>query len=247
MKTTLTTVLLSRDLDGMLRFCLQHLERAATAAGLQALNITVLDNASRWPCPPDFSNTPPFHLQRFDQHPSFAVACNHGADTSRDEFLLFLNNDVLLDREALRSMLRAFADDPALVIAGSRMMFPDATIQHAGVVFGAGDTGPYHWQRQTPSAQVPRTLTQFQAVTGACLLIRRADFLRLNGFDVSYPFGLEDVDLCLRAGQNGGGIRCVQDTDSLHFESMTPGRSKLDVPSRALFMQRWKGRYAIDG
>ena len=84
-------------------------------------------------------------------------------------------------------------------------------------------------------------------MTGACLLVRTALWRDLGGLDESYPFGLEDVDLCLRARQRGARIFCSGETDSLHFESMTPGRVELDVPSRRLFMERWGGRYTIDG
>jgi len=247
MKTTLTAIVLSRDLDGLLRVGLQHLSAAGTHAGIGDPDIVVIDNASRWPCPDAMADAPAYRLRRFDRHRGFAAACNHGALMSTAEFLLFMNNDVLLDRGAVRSMLGAFAEHPGLTICGSRLVFPDRTIQHAGVVFGPREAGPYHLHRLRPAAQVPRDRELFQAVTGACLLIRRADFERLGGFDEAYPFGLEDVDLCLRAGQAGGEIRCLQDTESLHFESLTPGRVELDVPSRALFMQRWKGRYGIDG
>ncbi len=247
MKPTLTAILLTRDLDGLLRVCLQHLSEACAHAGIEVPNITVIDNASRWPSPDAMAGTPAYRLCRFDQHRGFAAACNYGARTAAAEFLLFINNDVLLDRGAVRSMLSAFTEHSRLAICGSRLILPDRTIQHAGVVFGPDATGPYHLDRQRPSARVPRTREDFQAVTGACLLIRRAVFERLGGFDEEYPFGLEDIDLCLRAGQAGWEIRCRQDTESLHFESMTPGREALDVPSRALFMQRWKGRYAVDG
>lgn len=241
MTSTVHVILLSRDLDGLLRVCLQHVGAAPDIA------ITVVDNASRWPCPSAMADAPAYRLIRFDQHCSFARACNLGARESAADFLLFLNNDVLLDRGALASMLAAFARHPRLAICGSRLIFPDRTIQHAGVVFGPGDIGPYHANRKQLAANVPRERERFQAVTGACLMIRREVFGSLGGFDEAYPFGLEDIDLCLRAGQAGHEIRCVQDTESLHFESMTPGRVELDPPSRALFMHRWKGRYAIDG
>jgi GT2 family glycosyltransferase len=78
-------------------------------------------------------------------------------------------------------------------------------------------------------------------------MIRREVFLRIGGFDERYPFGLEDIDLCLRLGRDVGDIVCSQETESLHFESLTPGRVELDRPSRAVFMKEWRGRYAIDG
>ena len=79
------------------------------------------------------------------------------------------------------------------------------------------------------------------------MLVKREVWEELSGLDESYPFGLEDIDFCLRARQRGWRIFCCNDTDSLHFESMTPGRVELDVDSRRLFMQRWQGRYGVDG
>ncbi len=126
-------------------------------------------------------------------------------------------------------------------------MFPDGTIQHRGVVFGAGPTGPYHVDRRRPGHLVPRRDAEFQAVTGACMLVDGGAWQELGGFDESYPFGLEDIDFCLRARQRGRRVVCADGVDSLHFESMTPGRVELDVPSRRQFMQRWRERYTIDG
>lgn len=246
MNTTVSAIVLTRDLDGLLAVCLRHLGIAADRAGA-ALDLTVVDNASAWPVPDRFEDAPAFRRIRFDRHHGFAEANNLAVAEAAGDILLFLNNDVLLAPGTLRSMLGAFAAHPALAICGTRMVFPDRTIQHAGVVFGPGGQGPYHLERGTPSHLVPRTRETFQAVTGACLMIPRTIFSDLGGFDAGYDFGLEDVDLCLRARQAGGEIRCRQDTESLHFESMTPGRIELDRPSRAHFMSVWKGRYAIDG
>ena len=247
MKPTLTIIVPSRDLDGMLAACLRHAAAAAAAADLPPPDLAVLDNASRFPTPPGMEDTPAYRLCRFDAPRGFAASCNHAAAEATTDYLLFLNNDVLLARRALTSLFDAFRLQAGLAICGARLIFPDATIQHAGVRFGPGEIGPYHAFRRLPSTLAPRTVEVFQAVTGACLLIPRKTFAALGGFDESYPFGLEDIDLCLRARQAGGEIRCRQDTESIHFESMTPGRPALDVPSRALFMERWKGRYAIDG
>lgn len=246
MSQRVTAIVLSRDLDALLGICLQRFAEAARLAGLEAGSI-VVDNASVAPCPIALPDAPPFDLVRFDRHVGFGAACNHAAARAAGEFLLFLNNDVLLAPLAVRGMHETFGVAPALVACGTRMVFPDRSIQHAGVVFGPGDVGPYHVHRKRPAALVPRTVERFQAVTGACLMVRRDVFREVGGFDERYPFGLEDVDLCLRLGQAGGEIRCHQHTESLHFESLTPGRVELDRPSRLLFMKLWKGRYAIDG
>lgn len=79
------------------------------------------------------------------------------------------------------------------------------------------------------------------------MLIRDTVWQQIDGLDEAYPFGLEDIDFCLRARQNGWRVVCDSSVDSLHFEAATPGRSKLDRSSRQLFMKRWTRRYMIDG
>lgn len=246
MSDTISAIVLSRDFDGLLAICLQRFVESARRAGLVARCI-VVDNASRMPCPAALPGVPPYRLVRFDRHHGFGTSCNHAATRDDGDFFLFLNNDVLLDPDALTAMRSEFTARPGLAACGTRMVFPDRSIQHAGVVFGAGEIGPYHVHRKRPATLVSRSQRRFQAVTGACLMIPRGVFLGVGGFDERYPFGLEDVDLCLRLGRDGGEIVCSQDTESLHFESLTPGRVELDRPSRALFMKEWRGRYAIDG
>ena len=88
-------------------------------------------------------------------------------------------------------------------ICGARMVFPDGTLQHAGVVFGSGKQGPYHLLRTRPSHLMPRVDREFQAVTGACMLVKDELWRKLGGLDEDYPFGLEDIDFCLRARAGG--------------------------------------------
>jgi GT2 family glycosyltransferase len=243
----LTVIVVSKGLDAMLAACLEHVGRAVgTCEGLSRFTFVVVDNASPHPYLPEQFPKTTVQLLRYDQPQSFARANNAAAARWPDDAYLLLNNDVLLAEGALASMCGVLERDPHAGICGTRLLFPDGTIQHCGVGFGAGERGPYHCHRGRRSSLVPRTTSEWQAVTGACLLVRRAVWDEAGGLDEAYPFGLEDIDLCLRARQRGWRVLCVNDTDSLHFESMTPGRVALDVPSRRLFMTRWKDRYTID-
>ncbi|MEQ9814016.1 MAG: glycosyltransferase family 2 protein [Azospirillaceae bacterium] len=240
-------MILSRDMDTLLRFCLIHLGVAAAAAGLPVHDVVIVDNASIRHLPAALDGAPPYRRLRLDAHTGFSAACNRGATQAPADFYLFLNNDVLLARDALSAMIAAMAADPGLGICGSRLMFPDGTIQHAGVLMAGPPGGPYHVGRRQPPRAVSVSRTDFQAVTGACALVRRETFEALGGFDETFTFGYEDVDLCLRARQAGWRVRCVQAPESLHFESMTPGRQALGAPTLGQFFQRWLGRYTIDG
>ena len=247
--TTLTVVIPTRGLEPLLRVCLDCLAAAvASATSTEPLvaRVVVVDNATPHPIRLAAGGDPPVEVLRFDAHQPFAVCCNRAVAAAPAALVLLLNNDVLLDPQALPEMLAVIAADPTVGICGTRLVFPDGRLQHAGVRF-APTLGPYHHERGRDAATVSRMLGRPQAVTGACMLIRGALWDELGGLDESYPFGLEDIDFCLRAGRAGWAVRCAQRVESLHFESMTPGRVELDAPSRRLFMERWQGRYTIDG
>jgi len=186
----------------------------------------------------------------------FATACNEGAVLARGELLLLLNNDTLGEPGWLGALLAAADAHPADVVLGAKLLFPDGSVQHAGVTIGrdelprnlyAGFPGDH------PAACRSRAV---QAVTGACMLIRRAAWEQAGGFDAGYRNGLEDVDLCLRLGALGHGVRCVHDSVLVHLESPTRGRRSPDIDAGvARYRARWGGRvrpddldhYAADG
>jgi len=231
----------------MLRFCLKNLSRALCSLKHTAFATVVIDNASEFPYNKALFDDMDMTFVRFDAHTSFSHACNIAAKERPGDFFFLLNNDVLLHEQALSCMVDFALAHSGAGICGSRLLFPDNTIQHCGVVFGAGDSGPYHCFYKTPNHSMPRINREYQAVTGACMLVRGEVWADLNGLDEIYDFGLEDIDFCLRARQIGWKVFCCNEVDSLHFEAMTPGRVELDVVSRRLFMDKWKGLYCIDG
>jgi GT2 family glycosyltransferase len=248
MPRVLTCILVSRGLEGLLAFSLEHLETALLVGGAaDGSRVVIVDNASPTPYRAAVWSNAGRCLIRLDRHHSFSAANNLAAHRHPNPYLLLLNNDVLLHPETLGGMLDLMERNPRIGICGARLIFPDGSLQHGGVVFGPGRRGPYHVDRRRPADRVPAYDREYQAVTGACLLARHSLWSDLGGLDEDYSFGLEDVDLCLRARRLGWRVWCYHGTESLHFESMTPGRVRLDVGSRRLFMTRWKGRYSIDG
>ncbi|TPJ74939.1 glycosyltransferase family 2 protein [Mesorhizobium sp. B2-7-1] len=242
----LTAVISSYGQPALLRTCLIMLERALARAELRSTAIVVMDNGTLIPYRPAELGVADARIVRFDNRHPFSVACNRGAREIPAARYLFLNNDVFLHPEALLEMLDVMRDHEAGIV-GARLVLPDDTIQHCGVRFDGGERGPYHQDHGKPSAIVTRVTSFPQAVTGAAMVIDHAVFTALGGFDEVFPFGYEDADLCLRARQLGVRIACAQGWDSLHLESFSDRRPDRHQASRRLFLERWRGRYAIDG
>jgi GT2 family glycosyltransferase len=149
----------------------------------------------------------------------FASACNAGAEAASGKFLLFLNNDTLPQPGWLSALVCYAKAHPQAAAVGARLLFPDGSIQHAGVIIGQ-DRNPWHiysgFPHDHPAVMKSR---QFQTVTGACLLTPREVFADVGGFDTAFRNGFEDVDLCLRLGERGWEIHYCHESVLIHFEA----------------------------
>ena len=133
----------------------------------------------------------------------FARANNLAAKSAKGDYLLFLNNDTEVQKGWLDSLIKVLQENPQAAVAGSKLLYPDNTIQHAGVVIVKDEPmklelNPYHLhyrEKDTDSAQPPEKM---YAVTAACMLIRKDVFNSIGGFDEEYRNGYEDVDLCFK-------------------------------------------------
>ncbi len=170
----------------------------------------------------------------------FARAANAGAAMARGRYLVFLNNDTLPHRGWLRALVRHADQHPKAAAVGSKLLYPDGTVQHAGVVIGL-DHEPRHlyagFPGDHPAVNHPRRL---QAVTAACMLVRRTAFAAANGFDECYRNGLEDVDLCLLLGVLDQEVHYCPKSVVTHFESMSEGRFRHMKRNIERFRSRWK-------
>ena len=184
---------------------------------------------------------------RRGQRGGFAVACNEGARASGREWIVFLNNDTLPQQGWLTALIDYAARHPAAAAVGSRLLHPEGTTQHAGIVFGQ-DRFPRHLYAGFPGGH-PATMKsrRMQAVTAACVLVRRDAFERAKGFDEQYLNGLEDVDLCLRLGELGYEVHYCADSvvHHLEFASRTPHAPERKA-GEARYLSEWGDRVVLD-
>lgn len=235
-----------RDMRPMTQTSITALEKAVEVAGLiNACSLVIVDNSSLEPLRKEKIVTDiPFEIIRLDKRHSFSAASNSGAKKlATYESLLFLNNDVFLHPEALKTMISDQLNFSSS-ICGARLVYPNGQIQHVGVGFGKGNDGPHHLHHYEQSRVIPRITAECQAVTGAVILIDSFLFSKLQGFDENYPFAYEDVDFCLRATGVGAKIICSQKVDSIHLSGQTRDEETkvFEKLSRDMFFARWGGR-----
>jgi GT2 family glycosyltransferase len=187
---------------------------------------------------------------------NYAAINNFGALHARGDVLLFLNNDVeAINPEWLERMVK-HAQRPEVGAVGAKLLYADGTIQHAGIVVGMGGIAG-HVHRMFPRdaegyMQRLRLTHNCAAVTGACLMTRRAVFEQVGGFDEAFVLAFNDVDLCLQIQTAGYRILWTPEAELYHLESKTRGyedtTAKLARFAREyrLFVAKWE-RYLRGG
>ena len=142
------------------------------------------------------------------------------------EYVCLLNSDIEPLEGWLIAMVEELASDPLVGIVGARLLYPDTkelpwrlTIQHAGVARNK-DGYPYHPYRGELADFAPAAeRRELNAVTAACVLVRRAAWDQLSGFDLGYVGGqFEDVDFCWRARKAGWKVVYQPKATLYHYE-----------------------------
>ncbi|RLE41511.1 glycosyltransferase family 2 protein, partial [Candidatus Woesearchaeota archaeon] len=169
-------------------------------------------------------------ILKFPEAFNWSKINNFGAANCEGEYLLFLNNDIeVKESEWLTAMLEQ-AQRPEIGVVGAKLLHPDGTVQHVGMILGMGDDHAGHLFHSIPKniislgvrlqafIDVPRN---FSAVTGACMMVRREVFEQLGGFDPGFRIAYGDVDFCLRIGQAGYRVVYTPLAELLHHECAT--------------------------
>jgi GT2 family glycosyltransferase len=164
---------------------------------------------------------------------NFSLLCNAGAAAATGDHLVFLNNDTeVLSRSWLERML-ALAAAPEVGAVGATLLYPDHTIQHAGLLPRSDGMWihAHRGERADGPGAAPElcTVRSVPAVTAACMMIRRDLFDELGGFDERLPLTLNDVDLCRRVSARGKLVLVAPRARLIHYEGLSRGFS-VDPP-----------------
>ncbi len=181
---------------------------------------------------------------------NFSDLSNRGAAAARGGVLLFLNNDIEVLEPGWLAELVSIAVEPEIGAVGAKLLYPDGTLQHGGIVLGVGGiAGHSHLgiAGDAPGYFARMHLTQeVSAVTGACLAVRAEVFRQVGGFDAdTLAVAFNDVDLCLRLRRAGYRNVWTPYARLTHHESKSRGpedtpekRARFEAESRVM-RERW--------
>ena len=159
---------------------------------------------------------------------------NVGVENSTGEYVVLLNNDTkVINKDWIENML-GICQRNDVGIVGAKLLYPDFTVQHAGVVIGIGGVAghvniniaqndPGYFSRAT-------VINNFSAVTAACLMIKKKVFNEVNGFDEKFAVAFNDIDLCLKVRKIGLNVVYTPFAKLNHYESKTRGLE--DTPEK---------------
>jgi len=218
-----------RDKVELLRACLESFARAPNHASIE---LVVVDNGSVEPATLAFleevAARPSSQVLRYPGRFNWSAVNNFAAARSTADYLLFLNNDIEALHPGWLDAMLAFASRPEVGVTGAQLLYPDGTLQHYGVVMGmTGYAGHLlaACPRSEPTLCGPTDMIRnCTAVTGACMLMRRAVYQELGGFDERFILCGSDVAICLRAMERGYRNVVTPHARLTHLESKTRGR-----------------------
>ena len=220
----------TKDLADTLHICLQSI---FSKTSYDNYEVIVIDNGSTeaktFECLEYWEQSEPerFSYYRYDIPFNYSQINNYAVEQARGDYLLFLNNDTeIVATDWLEAMVEQ-SQRKSIGAVGGLLLYPDNTVQHAGVILGInGAAGHSH---RNFSASEPGYISQivstnnYSAVTAACLMCRREVFELAGGFDPQLAVALNDVDFCLKLAKLGYRNVYLPHVVLYHYESQSRG------------------------
>jgi FkbM family methyltransferase len=176
----------------------------------------------------------------------FLRNCNYAATVARGKYIMFLNNDVIVTPEWLDGIIDTFLNFPRAGLVGSKLLYPNGTLQEAGGVIWNDGTGMNYGKGRDPSKPEYNYLREVDYCSGASIVIPRGLWEQLGGFDEFFALAYyEDVDLAFRVRQAGYQVIYQPLSVVFHVEGATSG---IDLGTgikhyqeinRHKFVERW--------
>lgn len=158
---------------------------------------------------------------------NYSALNNFGARYCKGEYLLLLNNDITVITPDFMEKMLSNVQRPGIGAVGVRLLYPDQTIQHAGIAIGIGGIAGHEFlglsARKGGYLHKAKLQRNVSAVTAACLMVPKAVFDEVGGLEEALSVAFNDVDFCLRIGEAGYRIVYLPHVEMYHHESKSRG------------------------
>ena len=246
------------DHAGDLRVCVESIYRKTTYPDFEIL---IIENNSReeatFRCYEQLQKEHPDTLKVLTWQGTgfnYSALNNFGAKAAAGEYLLLLNNDTEVISPRWMEEMVMYAQQDRVGCVGAKLLYPDNTIQHAGIGFGFL-TLAAHMHKNFPVGH-PGYMGRLvyaqdvYAVTAACLMVRKAVYEQVNGLDESFAVAFNDVDFCVRVREAGYTNVFTPFAELYHYESKSrgldesPAKRKRFTSEVERFQKRWAKQLA---
>ncbi|MFT5139872.1 MAG: GT2 family glycosyltransferase/glycosyltransferase involved in cell wall biosynthesis [Lysobacterales bacterium] len=181
----------------------------------------------------------------------FIASCNRGAESARGEYLVMLNNDTQVLEGWLAALLDTFRQYPEAGLVGSRLVYPDGTLQESGGIIFNDGSGWNYGRNDNPERPEYLHVREVDYCSGASFMIETTLFRKLGGFSADYsPAYYEDTDLAFRVRGSGRKVLVQPASTVIHHEGITSGTDtsggikKFQLLNQDKFVSNWKDELA---
>ena len=237
----ISIIIPTRDRLDLLSRCIESL---TTKTSYQNYEILIVDNESLSNQAQLFFAETKHRVLHFSGPFNFSALNNFAVSQTQSPWLLFLNNDIEVIHSDWLDLMVEHIQRPEVGAVGPRLLHPNDTVQHAGVVLGVGRIAA-HAFRGFPAEDLGvcrqlQVIRNYSCVTGACLLTRRDVFTEVGGFDEErLPVTFSDVDLCLKMRRAGYLIVYTPFAKLYHHESASRRRTTVEALESDVIRERW--------
>jgi GT2 family glycosyltransferase/glycosyltransferase involved in cell wall biosynthesis len=232
-----TIVIPSKDRVDLLQACLDSLARTVPRESVQVI---IVDDASTDPAALAYLAALPARADlrcRVVTAPAqpggfnYSRLVNLGTAQADTPLVLHLNNDVVATQPGWLEDMVGWMSVPGVGVVGAKLLYPDGTINHAGISISRHDGLAHVLFEREPAEEfgyffLPHAARNVAAVTGACLLTRTDLYRQLGGFDEpDFAVAYNDVDFCLRAQAAGQRVVITPQAVLTHYGSASRGRT----------------------
>ena len=190
---------------------------------------------------------PNIHINKNKRDQGFVMNCNMAANLVKGKYIHFLNNDIQVENEWLSSLLKLIESDEKIGMVGSKIIYPDKTLQEAGGIIWKDGSGCNYGRGKDPEMGEYNYVKEVDYISGASILIKKSVWDEIGGFDKRYiPSYYEDTDLAFEVREHGYKVMYQPKSVVIHYEGISNGKDlkkgikKYQSKNQKKFIEKWK-------